>query len=149
MKNARQAMILEIIAGQAVETQEQLLELLRLRGIHATQATISRDIRQLHLVKASAGGGTHKYTLSTPVGPKDAPEKLRTIFRESILSIDCAQNLVIIKTMPGLADGACLALDHMDLPDMVGSLAGDDTAFLAMRDTESAAAFCRAIREIL
>jgi len=76
-------------------------------------------------------------------------ERLRTIFRESITSIDSAQNIVVIKTMPGLASGACAALDDMGVTCMVGSLAGDDTAFLVMRDTESAADFCREIKEML
>ena len=147
MKRNRQSAILEIISRENIETQEQLLAALRERGITSTQATVSRDIKQLHLIKEPAGEGVYKYTVS---GRRSRPaEKLRTIFRESVLSIDRAQNLVVIRTLPGMADAACFALDNMEVSGMVGSLAGDDTAFLAMRDTQSAAALCEQIRAVL
>lgn len=149
MKNNRQAMILEIISRENIETQEQLLSRLQERGITSTQATISRDIKQMHLIKQPAGQGVYKYAVSDNRSRLNFAEKLRTIFRESITSIDCAQNIVVIKTMPGLASAACSALDNMDIAYMVGSLAGDDTAFLLMKDTESAAAFCEEIKEML
>ena len=91
----------------------------------------------------------YKYAVSGNRTKLNFAEKLRTIFRESITSIDSAQNIVVVKTMPGLASAACAALDSMDVGYMVGSLAGDDTAFLVMRDTESAAAFCEEIKEML
>ena len=144
MKNDRQSMILEIISQENIETQEQLLVRLQERGITSTQATISRDIKQMHLIKEPVGHGVYKYAVSGNRTRLNFAEKLRTIFRESITSIDSAQNIVVIKTMPGLASAACAALD-----DMVGSLAGDDTAFLVMRDTESAASFCEEIKEML
>lgn len=149
MKNNRQAMILEIISQENIETQEQLLAKLQERGITSTQATISRDIKQMHLIKQPAGQGVYKYAVSDNRSRLNFAEKLRTIFRESITSIDSAANIVVIKTMPGLASAACSALDNMDLPYMVGSLAGDDTAFLLMRDTEAAEAFCGEIKEML
>ena len=149
MKNNRQAMILEIISQENIETQEQLLARLQERGINSTQATISRDIKQMHLIKQPAGQGVYKYAVSDNRNRLNFAEKLRTIFRECITSIDCAQNIVVIKTMPGLANGVCSALDNMDLPYVVGSLAGDDTAFLVMRDTESAETFCEEIKEML
>ena len=141
MKNNRQAMILEIISQENIETQEQLLAKLQERGINSTQATISRDIKQMHLIKQPAGQGVYKYAVSDNRNRLNFAEKLRTIFRESITSIDYAQNIVVIKTMPGLASAACSALDNMDLTYMVGSLAGDDTAFLLMKDTEAAEPF--------
>lgn len=149
MKNNRQAMILEIISQENIETQEQLLSRLQERGINSTQATISRDIKQMHLIKQPAGQGVYKYAVSDNRNRLNFAEKLRTIFRECITSIDSAQNIVVIKTMPGLANGACSALDNMDLSYMLGSLAGDDTAFLVMKDTESAVAFCEEIKEML
>ncbi len=149
MKNDRQNMILEIIAQENIETQEQLLLRLQERGITSTQATISRDIKQMHLVKEPIGQGVYKYAVSGNRTKLNFADKLRTIFRESITSIDYAQNIVVIKTMPGLASGACSALDNMDHSFMIGSLAGDDTAFLVMRDNESAAAFCKEIEEML
>lgn len=149
MKRARQAEILNVIRMMDVETQEQLLAELKLRGFTTTQATISRDIKQMHLIKEPVGHGVYKYAVSGNRTKLNFAEKLRTIFRESITSIDSAQNIVVVKTMPGLASAACAALDSMDVGYMVGSLAGDDTAFLVMRDTESATAFCEEIKEML
>ncbi len=149
MKNDRQAMILEIISQENIETQEQLLNRLRARGVRCTQATISRDIKQLHLVKEPAGRGVYKYAVSGNRTKLNVAEKLRTIFRECIVSIDHAANIVVVKTMPGLANGACSALDNMEKSDIVGSLAGDDTALLVMRSTEAAELLCQEIKEML
>lgn len=149
MKNNRQSMILEIISQENIETQEQLLGRLQERGISSTQATISRDIKQMHLIKEPVGHGVYKYAVSGNRTKLNFAEKLRTIFRESITSIAYAQNIVVLKTMPGLASAACSALDNMDIAFMVGSLAGDDTAFLLMEDNASAAAFCEELREML
>jgi len=142
-------MILEIISQENIETQEQLLSRLQERGIRSTQATISRDIKQMHLIKEPVGHGVYKYTVSGNRTKLNFAEKLRTIFRESLTSIDYAQNIVVIKTMPGLASAACSALDNMDIAYMVGSLAGDDTAFLVMKDTESALDFCEELKTML
>ena len=149
MKNQRQEYLLQIIAEETVETQEQLLERLQERGIRSTQATISRDIKELHLIKEPVGQGRYRYAVSAHRTKLNFADRLRTIFREGVLSVDYAQNLVVIKTMPGLASAACAALDDMGVAYMVGSLAGDDTAFLVMRDTESAASFCEEIKEML
>ena len=149
MKNNRQSLILEIISQENIETQEQLLARLQERGVSSTQATISRDIKQMHLIKEPMGHGVYKYAVSGNRTKLNLAEKLRTIFRESITSIDYAQNIVVLKTMPGLASAACSALDNMDIAYMVGSLAGDDTAFLLMEDNASAAAFCEELREML
>ena len=149
MKEKRQAEILRIIAQVEVETQEQLLEELAKHGINATQATISRDIKQLHLIKELTTHGTYKYVVSDRKTSLNYAERLRTIFRECVVSYDFAQNIVVINTMPGLAPAAGAALDGMEIPDMVGSLAGDDTAILIMRTNESAATFCQNIHEML
>ena len=149
MKNNRQAMILEIIAEENIETQEQLLDRLQARGITSTQATISRDIKQMHLIKEPVGHGVYKYAVSGNRTKLNFSEKLRTIFHESILSIDSAQNIVVVKTMPGLAGAAGAALDDMEINYMVGSLAGDDTALLVMRDSESAESFCQELKAML
>ena len=149
MKNNRQSMILEIISQENIETQEQLLLRLQERGINSTQATISRDIKQMHLIKEPVGQGVYKYTVSGNRTKLNFAEKLRTIFRESITGIDYAQNIVVLKTMPGLASAACSALDNMDYSFVVGTLAGDDTAFLLMRDTNAAAEFCEEIKTML
>ena len=149
MKNNRQTMILDIIAKENVETQEQLLEHLRQRGITSTQATISRDIKQLHLVKEPAGHGAYKYAVSNTRARLNVADKLRTIFHESITSVESAQNIVVFKTLSGLAGGASEALDHMDVHGMLGTLAGENTVFVVMKDTASAETFCQEIREML
>lgn len=149
MKSRRQEEILGIIAAQEIETQEQLLDHLRERGIVTTQATVSRDIKQLHLVKELTAGGIYKYAVSQRKAALGAAGRLRTIFRESVTSFDIAQNLVILKTMSGLANAAAAAIDSMEIPDLVGSLAGDDTVLLIMRTNETAQDFCQEIREML
>ena len=149
MKNDRQSRILEIIEREPIDTQEQLQQRLQEEGITCTQATISRDIKQLHLIKEPIGQGKYRYAVSVQRHRRNVADKLRTIFRESIVSVDYAQNIVVIKTMAGLANAAAAALDSMSIPYMVGSLAGDDTALLVMRDTESARSFCDEIHEML
>ena len=147
MKNQRQEQLLQIIAEETVETQEQLLERLQERGIRSTQATISRDIKELHLIKEPVGQGRYRYAVSAHRTKLNFADRLRTIFREGVLSVDYAQNLVVIKTMPGLANGA--ALDGMEVPYLVGSLAGDDTVLLVLRDNAAAAEFADEIKEML
>ena len=149
MKGKRQQEILEIVAQRDIETQEQLLEELKARGVTTTQATISRDIKQLHLVKELTSGGIYKYSVSQKKIELNFAGRLRTIFREGVTSFDVAQNIVVLKTMPGLASAAGAAIDGMDIPELVGSLAGDDTAILIMRTNEAAEEFCEEMREML
>ncbi len=148
MKSKRQQEILEIIGKEEIETQEQLLEHLRRRGISTTQATISRDIKQLHLVKELTAGGIYKYAASQHKAVLNFTDRLRTIFREGV-SMDTAQNIVVLKSMPGMANAVAAAIDGMDVPALVGSLAGDDTAILIMRTNEAAEEFCEEIRKML
>ena len=149
MKNDRQNKILAIIAREDIDTQEGLLDRLQQEGIRCTQATISRDIKQLHLIKEPIGRGRYRYAVSIHRNSLNVADQLRTIFRESITSIDYAQNIVVIKTMAGLASAAAAAIDSMKVTYMVGSLAGDDTALLVMRDNEAAEIFCEEIKEML
>ena len=149
MKSKRQAEILRIIEDVDVETQDQLLSELKARGLTSTQATISRDIKELHLIKELTGYGTYKYAVSGRKTSMNIAGRLRTIFKEGVTSFDRAQNIVVLKTMPGLASAACAAIDGMEISDLVGSLAGDDTAVLIMRDSEKAEAFCGETRKIL
>ena len=133
MKAKRHAEILSIIQEYDIETQDQLLDKLREKGMKSTQATISRDIKELHLVKELTGQGTYRYAVSERKSSLNVAGRLNNIFRESVTTFDSAQNIVVLKTMPGLASAACSALDGMQLPNMVGSLAGDDTAILILR----------------
>ena len=148
MKRARQAEILNIIQAVDVETQEQLLDELKARGFSATQATISRDIKELRLVKELSGGG-YRYASSERKGLADSDARLRNIFKEGVTSVDRAQNIVVVRTMPGLASAACSALDSMEIPRMVGSLAGDDTGILIMRDNDAAERFNQEVHKLL
>lgn len=149
MKTQRQAEILQIIQDDDIETQDQLLDALSQRGMRSTQATISRDIKELHLIKELTPQGTYRYAVSERKTSLNIANRLHTIFKESVTSFEAAQNIVVIKTMPGLASAACSALDGMHLPDMVGSLAGDDTALLILRSTEAAQSLCDEIRQML
>ncbi len=149
MKSKRQQEILHIIEERDVETQDQLLLELRDRGVHSTQATISRDIKELHLIKELTGYGTYKYAVSDRKVSLNFAGRLQTIFKEGVTSFDRAQNIVVLKTMPGLASAACAAIDGMEISDMVGSLAGDDTALLIMRTNEAAEEFCSEIHKML
>lgn len=149
MKSQRQAKILEIISKTNVQTQEQLLAALQAEGFYGTQATISRDIKELRIVKELTSMGTYRY--SAPVNEMEGSftGKLNTIFRECVVSFDYAQNIIVIRTLPGLASAAGSALDGMHLNSVVGTLAGDDTVIVVMRDNHSAAALCGEIKGLI
>ncbi len=149
MKNERQEKILEIISFQDIETQSQLMEELQKCGIKSTQATLSRDIKQLRLVKEQSPDGIYRYSVASRSERFGNEERLKTIFRESVTSFDMAQNLVVIKTLSGMANAAAAAIDSMEIAGLVGTIAGDDTIFLAMRDNCSAEAFCEEIQSML
>ncbi len=151
MKSKRQAEIMRLIEQAGIETQEDILKGLRERGIHATQATISRDIKELNLVKQPGSGGSYRYMVAAD---RHSPYhnhsgRLRTIFQQGVTSFDMAQNIVVVKTMPGLASAAGAALDGMDIEGMVGSLAGDDTVILIMRNNQLAAELCKEMEFML
>ena len=149
MKSQRQAKIMEIISTRNVETQEQLLESLREAGYHSTQATISRDIKELRIVKELTSMGTYRYTTAQGDVTGSFSTRLNTIFRECVTGLDYAQNIVVIHTLPGLASAAGSAIDAMDLSVILGCLAGDDTVMVVMRDNNAAAAFCGELKNLV
>jgi transcriptional regulator of arginine metabolism len=149
MKSQRQAKIMEIISTRNVETQEQLLESLREAGYHSTQATISRDIKELRIVKELTGMGTYRYTTAQGDVTSSFSTRLNTIFRECVTGLDYAQNIVVIHTLPGLASAAGSAIDAMELSVILGCLAVDDTVMVVMRDNNAAAAFCGEIKNLV
>ena len=149
MKSQRQAKIMEIISNQNVETQEQLLNLLQEGGFRCTQATISRDIKEMRIVKELTSLGSYRYTMSGSEVEGSFTSKLNTIFRECVVGYDYAQNIIVIRTLPGLASAAGSAIDSMNLNAIVGSLAGDDTVMVVMRDSNAAAAFCGEIKSLI
>lgn len=149
MKSGRHAKILELVKKYNIETQEELSELLELAGYPVTQATISRDIRQLRLTKVSWEGGRQKYVVLAE-GSSDMQEKYIRVFKEGFTSMDMAQNILVIKTVSGMAMAVAAALDHMDeCSEIVGSIAGDDTVMCAVRTVEETANLMERLRKIL
>ena len=149
MKLDRQNVIMEIIAQQDIETQNQLLEALAARGVKSTQATLSRDIRDMRLIKELGPNGNYRYVMAANQDHADLDARLRKIFKECVLSYDLAQNILVIKTLPGLAQAAGSTLDGMDIPGLVGTIAGDDTAFLALKDPDAAVKLYHEIEQLL
>ena len=148
MKLARQNAIIDIVTTRDIETQHQLIKALYDRGIKSTQATLSRDIKELRLVKEPCGGGHYRYTVPSQTVSGAHSERLAKIFREGVVSCDTAMNIVVVKSLPGLASAASSAIDGMEIPALVGSVAGDDTVFMAMRDVKSAEAFSEEIKKL-
>jgi len=149
VKSQRQAKILEIISNKNIETQEQLLTELQAEGFRGTQATISRDIKELRIVKELTSLGAYRYTVSASDLGSSFSARLNTIFRECVISFDYAQNIIVVRTLPGLASAAGSAIDAMNLHSIVGTLAGDDTVMIVMRDTNAAATLCGEIKGLL
>ena len=150
MKFQRQAKILDLIEKQDIETQEELSEQLRLIGYTTTQATVSRDIKELRLIKIlSAQTGKYKYAVASTEMESSFSTRLRNIFKECVTDINIAQNIVVIKTLPGLGQAAAMAIDAMRNQAVVGSLGGDDTVFIVMKDNETAQTFCTEARTML
>ena len=149
MKSKRQAKIMEIISTTNVETQEQLLKELQEAGFTSTQATISRDIKELRIVKELTSLGTYRYSVSEKDAPPALTDRLNTIFRECVTSIDYAENIIVIHTLAGMANAAGAALDAMKINVVLGTLAGDDTVMIVMRDANSAAAFSGEIKAVV
>ncbi len=149
MKTGRQKKILELISEKSIETQEQLLKELHDCGYKSTQATVSRDIKELRIVKSLDGLGGYRYSPPHKHEGDRFDSRFRVIFRECVTSIDCAQNLVVIKTMPGLGAAAGANIDALHMPSVVGTLSGDDTTLVIMRDNESAMDFCDEIHRML
>ncbi len=135
MKYSRHAKILDIIENNEIETQEDLAEFLKKGGISVTQATVSRDIKELRLIKVLAKSGRYKYA-SLKQQESAISDRLVKIFKDSILSIDNAGNFVVLKTLSGAANAAAAAVDALDIKEIVGTIAGDDTIMILIRDQE-------------
>lgn len=133
MKFIRQAQVLRIIGEKDIETQEELAEELRKNGMNITQATISRDIKELRLVKVLGSSGIHKYA-SMNQTDKSMSERLIRVFSESVLSIEYANNLIVIKTIVAGAQAAASAIDALNWSEVIGCIAGDDTILVVLRD---------------
>lgn len=147
MKYARHAKIVEIIEHYEIETQEELAARLINEGFKVTQATVSRDIKELRLIKVLTKSGRYKYAA---IHQQDAgiTDRFIKIFKDSLINIDHAGNMVVLKTLPGAAQAAAAALDALDMKEMVGSLAGDDTIFIVVRHVEEVEKVVAAFREM-
>jgi transcriptional regulator of arginine metabolism len=143
MKNRRHKAILEIITEQPVATQELLIELLAERGIKTTQATLSRDIQQLSLVKQRHEKGVYRYSLPAAA----AAEK--SLFEEAVISVDYAMNTIVLKCRAGMAQGTCAAIDSVEHQGIVGTIAGDDTIFILVRSEADAKKLSKKFRSEL
>ena len=148
MKKKRQSEILDIIAREVIETQEELSERLRKLGFDVTQATVSRDIRDLNLIKVPAGGGRMRYAASVSRN-QNYSEKYARVLKEGTESISTATHLLVIKTVSGRAMAVAAALDELSLPEIVGSIAGDDTIFCAVRSKSDADTVLKKIKDML
>ena len=149
MKVKRHNKILEIIQNYNIETQEELIDKLKLAGFDVTQATVSRDIKELRIVKVLDQSGKYRYSAATGDVVGDTTSRFRNIFRESVVNVDYAGNLLVIKTLPGVANASAIAVEAMNMNHVVGSLAGDDTIFFVIRDQERAAQLCEEIKKML
>lgn len=148
MKTSRQSKIIEIIQKNEVETQDELSALLEKDGFRVTQATVSRDIRELKLTKIPTAGGRQKYAVITDA-PENLSKKYERVLREGFLSMDMAQNILVIKTVSGMASAVCAAIDAMKMREIVGSIAGDDTIMCAIRTVDDTYAVMKKIRRIV
>ena len=148
MKSSRQHVILEIISEQEVETQQQLMQALTERGITCTQATMSRDIKELGLFKQRSISGKYRYAAPGQSAVPEVTQRQTTLFKQGVISFATAQNLLVIKTLPGLTHTVCLVVEEMQPDGLVGTLAGDDTAFVAMKDVAAAEALNKILIEV-
>ncbi len=137
MKNARQNKILELIEEYEISTQEALIQRLAEHGFESTQTTISRDIRQLRLIKGPTGRGTYKYVAPEVRKGNDAPGH-NSALTDAVLHIEAAQNIIVVKTMSGMANAIAVCVDSLKIKDIIGSVAGDDTILLVLKTSEKA-----------
>ena len=148
MKSERQSAILDLIARNDVETQEDLLKLLKNSGYNVTQATISRDIRELKILKVTDDAGKQKYAIVAQ-SENHLGAKYMRVLKEGFLSVTQAQNILVIKTIPGMAMAVAAAIDAMKFKEIAGSIAGDDTIMVAVVSTKEAGELIPKISEII
>ncbi len=149
MKKERHEKIIELVRTSKVGTQDELVDMLREAGYDVSQATISRDIKELRLQKAAAPSFGYRYVLPDERPDSTGDERLQDIFRKSVSNVDYAANIIVIKTMAALGSAACAAVDGMKYDGIVGTLAGDDTGLIIVRSEEQARRLCEHLRELI
>lgn len=148
MKSQRHIKIREILANREIETQDELVEALRSAGFHVTQATVSRDIKELHLIKTPLDNGRYKYSL--PTEQKFNPlQRLRRVLGDHFVQIDFTENLVVMKTMPGTANAIAAVLDNLEWSEIMGTISGDDTILIICRTKEQSKELVARIMSLL
>ncbi len=147
MRYSRQNMVLEIIRNNEVDTQEMLCQLLKDAGYEVTQATVSRDIKELQLIKAQSSSGKYKYVQSKDEGP--ISNRFVKIFKETIVSVEAAGNIIVIKTLSGCANAAAEAVDSLNLGHIIGSVAGDNTILAVIEDQKFVPELVKKLKELL
>lgn len=147
MKKARQSKIIELIKTENIETQDDLITRLCEHGFNVTQATISRDIRELRLTKVSGAGGVYKYVL--PADDKKAVAKFNSTLTDSITHVDCALNQLVLKTYPGMAGAVAVGIDSISMPQILGCVAGDDTIIVICRSVDAAEGLADNIKHLI
>lgn len=149
MKSKRHNAILELIQNNAINTQEELMKRLKKMGFDVTQATVSRDIKALRLVKViDKASGEYKYAYNTGKEQKDTL-RLMSIFTTSIMTVEAVNNIVVMKCYTGLAEGICAAMDDMPFKNIVGTIAGDNTIFVLTRSDDAAAKLVTQVKELI
>lgn len=148
MKRARHEVVVDLINRYDIETQEELAAYLRKEGFEVTQATVSRDIRELHLSKIAAGNGKQKYIILQNETTRLSDKYIR-VLRDGFVSMDMAQNILVIKTVQGMAMAVATAVDAMHFPEIVGCIAGDDTIFAAVRSVDDTRVVMQKLDEII
>ena len=148
MKSTRHSLILEIIEQKDIETQEELAEELKRRGVKVTQATVSRDIKELRLLKVLSANGVYKYATAYKA-EHGLSDRLIRMLTDSVLSISSANNLIVIKTLSGSANVAAEALDSLHWPEVLGTLAGDNTILMIIRSNEEAPVIISRVQELM
>lgn len=148
MKTQRHRVILDIVENESIETQEELANMLCSRGFTVTQATVSRDIKELRLLKVLTDHGTYRYAVAEK-SEQGIHDRLYRVFMETVLSVDVAENLIVIKTLPGSAHVAAELVDTMHWQETVGTLAGDNTVLVIVRNAESALAVAERFRGMI
>lgn len=148
MKTTRREAILKLIASEKIATQNDLSKRLEEEGFQVTQATISRDIRELRLVKTANSNGGYHYEVGKPSEKYHAPHKFYSIYQAAVRDVDFAQNLVVIHSDVGMAQAVCATMDAMEWPGVLGTLAGDDTVLVVTRDKACAEELVQTLREI-
>ena len=149
MKSRRHELIKKIIGEEIIETQEALAEALRSRHMRVTQATISRDLKELFLIKVPAGGGRYRYAVSPHESVRFSEGRMKRLFKDNVMRCDYSENIVLVKTIPGAAATVAAALDASDWQEVIGTVAGDDSIFVLVKPKDAAEELVTRIQEFI